>query len=208
MRLEHRWRGILNFRSSHVTGGKTLGFGELDKVQLRIAVDVDVDRVVVGLGAGSPSGARSRGVGHGSDDASVLVNSACLRILAIAGAGAQRESGVLAGAGFRSVQIRLANLVKAIERTIGTMQVITGNRDFRITHAVADEENNVFRRGVTVHTRNALGATVLGQCVNTLAVLRKGHTGERLHHGKRSNCRTDCLQLILHYSSFRFRNNR
>ena len=212
MRFEHGRRGVLNFRGGHVAGGEAFGLGQFDQVELRVAVDVHIDGVVVGLGAGGPARTGCRGVGHRGDGAGGLAAGEAavgvLRHQAVAAVGAQRERGVLAGAGLHGVQVRLADLVKTVERSVDAMQIVAGDRDLGVAHAVSDEKNDVLRRGVAIHARDALRTAVLGQFGDALAILGKSHTGERRHHGERCNRCGSGLQLMFHCVSSHSWNNR
>ena len=199
VRFEHSRGGVLNFGGGHVTGGHALGLGQLDQVELRVAVHVNVHGVIVGLGTGCPCGAGCGGIGHFGELARIRIGvEVALVILAdraVAAVAAQREGGVLAGAGVGIAEhCRLTDCVEAFEVTVCTLQVIACDGDFRIAHAVTDEQDDVL--GVAVANGcNALCAAVLGQFRNGLAVqiVSGSFVGERRCRERTERCGgSDC----------------
>ena len=174
VRFEHGRGGVLDFGGGHIAGGLACRLGEFEQIELRIAINVYIDRVVVSLSAGCPCGAGCGGIGHCGELARVRVGvEAALVILAdrtVAAVAAQREGGVLTGAGIGVAELcRLADCVKAFKVTVCTLQVIAGDGNFGIAHAVANEQDDVL--GVAIADgRNALCAAMLSQFRNGLAV--------------------------------------
>ena len=215
VRFEHGRGGVLDFGGGHIAGGLACRLGEFEQIELRIAINVYIDRVVVSLSAGCPCGAGCGGIGHCGKLARVRVGvEAALVILAdrtVAAVAAQREGGVLTGAGIGVAELcRLADCVKAFKVTVCTLQVIAGDGNFGIAHAVANEQDDVL--GVAIADgRNALCAAVLSQFRNGLAVqivsgsfvgeCRCGECAERRYGCDRRDCALQSFTLA-HVSSF------
>ena len=199
VRFEHGRGGVLDFGGGHIAGSLACRLGEFEQIELRIAINVDIDRVVVSLSAGCPCGAGCGGIGHCGELARVRVGvETALVILAdrtVAAVAAQREGGVLAGAGIGVAELcRLADCVKAFEVAVCTLQVIAGDGDFGIAHAVTDEQDDVLG-GAVADGRNALCAAVLSQFRNGLAVqiVSGSFVGERRCREHTERCSgSDC----------------
>ena len=181
--------GVLDFGGGHIAGGLAGGLGQLGQVHLRGAVDIHVQRVVVGLGTGGPCGAGGRGVGHRGDGRLALVLDAV----------AERERGVLAGAnGGVAVSGRLSDTVEAIERAVRAMQVVAGDGDFGIAHAIADEQDDVLGLGVADgDVLDALRGTMRRQVGGGLAVGRVGHAADAGERGGGDERRHGSLQHVM-----------
>ena len=194
--------GVLDFGGGHVAGGLAGGLGQLGQVHLRGAVDIHVQRVVVGLGTGGPCGTGGRGVGDRGHR----------RIVLILNARAERERGVLAGAnGGVAVSGRLSDTVEAIERAVRAMQVVAGDGDFGIAHAIADEQDDVLGLGVADgDVLDALRAAVHGQVGGLLAVGRVGHAAGAGERGGGDERRHGSLQhvMLVHFCLFSLASQR
>ena len=194
-----RRSGILDLGGGRVAGGEAVGLGELNEAELRVALDVHGHGVVVGLGAGRPAGAGGGGVGDRGDHAGGLgTGELALGILGhqrIVGAAAQRERGVLADAAFGGLAgrglecARLADLVEALERAVDAVQVVACDSDLGISHAVADEQDDVLRLRVA-DRGDALGPAVHRQGVHALAVQIVGAARGERRSGQRAQGRS------------------
>ena len=214
MRFQHGRGSILDFGGGHIAGGFAGRLGQLEEVQLRIAVNINVNGVVVGLGAGGPGGTGGGGIGYGGKLARVGVSYQFAVVIladgAVLAAVADREGGVLASTSLHvTKRARLADRVKSVEVAVGTLQIVAGDSDFRIAHAVADEQHHVL--GVFVADGcDALRAAVLRQFRNGLAVgavrgvgceRRRGKRTERCDGGEGRDCARESL-VLAHVSSF------
>ena len=204
VRFEHGRGGVLDFGGGHIAGGLARRLGEFEQVELRVAVHVNVHGVVVGLGAGCPCGAGCGGIGHCGELARVRVGvEAAVGVLAdcaVAAVAAQREGGVLAGAGVGVAEFcRLADCIEAFEVAVRTLEIIAGDGDLGIAHAVTDEQDDVL--GVAVADgSNALCAAVLSQFRNGLAVqvVGGGFVSERRCRECAERCNgSDCCNRSL-----------
>lgn len=105
------------------------------------------------------------------------------------------RGGVLAGAGIGVAELcRLADCVKAFEVAVCTPEIIAGDGDFGIAHAVTDEQDDVLG-GAVADGRNALCAAVLSQFRNGLAVqiVSGSFVGERRCRKRAERCNgSDC----------------
>ena len=214
MRFQHGRGSILDFGGGHIAGGFAGRLGQLEEVQLRIAVNINVNGVVVGLGAGGPCGTGCGGIGYGGKLARIGVGDqlavAILADSAVLAAVADREGRVLAGARLHVVKrARLADRVKSVEVAVGALQIVTGDGDFRIAHAVADEQHHILGFFVA-DSCDALRAAVLRQFRNGLAVgtvrgvsceRRRGKRTERCDGGEGRDCARESL-VLAHVSSF------
>ena len=214
MRFQHGRGSILDFGGGHIAGGFAGRLGQLEEVQLRIAVNINVNGVVVGLGAGGPGGTGGGGIGYGGKLARIGVGDqlavAILADSAVLTAIADREGGVLASTSLHvTKRARLADRVKSVEAAVGTLQIVTGDSDFRIAHAVADEQHHILGFFVA-DSCDALRAAVLRQFRNGLAVgavggvgreRRCGERAERCDGGEGRDCARESL-VLAHVSSF------
>ena len=214
MRFQHGRGSILDFGGGHIAGGFAGRLGQLEEVQLRIAVNINVNGVVVGLGAGGPCGTGCGGIGYGGKLAWIGVGDqlavAILADSAVLAAVADREGGVLASTSLHvTKRARLADRVKSVEVAVGALQIVTGDGDFRIAHAVADEQHHILGFFVA-DSCDALRAAVLRQFRNGLAVGAVGGVGRERRCGERAERRYGCdrcdraLQsfVLAHVSSF------
>ena len=105
------------------------------------------------------------------------------------------RGGVLAGAGIGVAELcRLADCVKAFEVAVCPLEIIAGDGDFGIAHAVTDEQDDVLG-GAVADGRNALCAAVLSQFRNGLAVqiVSGSFVGERRCRKRAERCNgSDC----------------
>ena len=214
MRFQHGRGSILDFGGGHIAGGFAGRLGQLEEVQLRIAVNINVNGVVVGLGAGGPCGTGCGGIGYGGKLARIGVGDqlavAILADSAVLAAVADREGRVLAGARLHVVKrARLADRVKSVEVAVGALQIVTGDGDFRIAHAVAEEQDDVLRV-LVADGGDALRAAMLGEFRDRLAVgavggvsceRRCGERAERCDGGEGRDCARESL-VLAHVSSF------
>ena len=214
MRFQHGRGSILDFGGGHIAGGFAGRLGQLEEVQLRIAVNINVNGVVVGLGAGGPCGTGCGGIGYGGKLARIGVGDqlavAILADSAVLAAVADREGGVLASTSLHvTKRARLADRVKSVEVAVGALQIVTGDGDFRIAHAVADEQDDVLRV-LVADGGDALRAAMLGEFRDRLAVgavggvsceRRCGERAERCDGGEGRDCARESL-VLAHVSSF------
>ena len=214
MRFQHGRGGILDFGGGHIAGGFAGRLGQLEEVQLRIAVNINVNGVVVGLGAGGPCGTGCGGIGYGGKLARIGVGDqlavAILADGAVLAAVADGEGRVLTGAGLHVAErAGLADRVETVEVAVGALQVVAGDGDFRIAHAVAEEQDDVLRV-LVADGGDALRAAMLGEFRDRLAIGAVGgiscerRCGERAERCDGGECCDRALQsfVLAHVSSF------
>ena len=214
MRFQHGRGSILDFGGGHIAGGFAGRLGQLEEVQLRIAVNINVNGVVVGLGAGGPCGTGCGGIGYGGKLARIGVGDQFAVVIladsAVLAAVADREGGVLTSTSLHvTKRARLADRVKSVEVAVGALQVVAGDGDFRIAHAVAEEQDDVLRV-LVADGGDALRAAMLGEFRDRLAVgavggvsceRRCGERAERCDGGEGRDCARESL-VLAHVSSF------
>ena len=172
VREQRRRGGVLDLGRGDITGGEPLRLGQLEDALVRGTLDIDTECPVVGLGTRGPTRGAGRRIG---DVVGLAVLAQCVR-------------AVLPGQRQR---------IQAFEKSTGALLIVAGNGDLGITHAVADEQNDVARlairdsianraRLITVESpRTARGAEIAhcrarhGIAVGCLIAPGAGHQWQR-----------------------------
>ncbi|SVK54091.1 Uncharacterised protein [Acinetobacter baumannii] len=162
MRDQRCRRGVLQLGGGDVAGGFASGLGDLQQRRLILAVHVHAERAVIGFHPGGPGGGGGGGVGH---------------VVRLVGFPVQRVMGVLSGQ---------RQGVDALEVTACAFGVVARGGDLGIPHAVADQQDHVFRRFVRQRRLQRVGL-IAGQTAGAARfdeVAARGAIGQAIGIGR------------------------